>query len=139
MLQCPQNEVLTPWPGICALYNLPISCCSLNCSMFQLAVLLAVAQALSVPSSLWAYRGHPPSFKAFLLPSPQPEISSSLNINCTWFLWHLLHIDSCFIIHDLCFSSSLVDSNSFHSKVHVDFNSVSGVLPVMLLSLPISL
>ena len=60
MLQCPQNEVLTPWPGICALYSLPISCCSLNCSMFQLAVLLAVAQALSVPSSLWAYRGHPP-------------------------------------------------------------------------------
>ena len=60
MLQSPQNEVLTPWPGICALYNLPVSCCSPNCSMFQLAVLLAVAQALSVPSSLWACIGPPP-------------------------------------------------------------------------------
>lgn len=45
-------------------------------------------------------------------------------------LWHLLHIDLCFIIHDLCFSSSLLDSKSFYSTTGVDFNSVSGMLPV---------
>lgn len=46
-------------------------------------------------------------------------------------LWHLLHIDLCFIIHDLCFSSSLLDSKSFHSRAGVDFNSVFGMLPVL--------
>lgn len=35
MLHCPQNKVLTLWPGICALYNLTAPCCFPNCSMFQ--------------------------------------------------------------------------------------------------------
>lgn len=129
---------LIPFPGICALYNLTISCCSPNCSMFQADC--APCQCPSPVCALFPLGLHGmsslsspsvtvlSSFKAFLLSVPQPEFSFSLNINYTWFVWvlrHLLHIDSCSIIHDLCFSPSLLASKSFHSRVHVDFNSVS--------------
>lgn len=68
---------LISWPGICALYNLTISCCSPNCSMFQ-----ADCAPCHCPSPVCALfplglHGMPslsspsvtvlPSFKAFLL------------------------------------------------------------------------
>lgn len=140
VFHCPENKVMIPGPGICALYKRTITCCSPNCSMFQADCVpcrcpspvcalfplgLCGMPSLSSPSVTVL-----PSLKAFLLSILQSEISSSLNINCTWFvwaLWHLLHIDSRFIIHDLCFSSSLLYSKSFHSRAHVDSNSASGV------------
>lgn len=63
-----------------------------------------------------------PLFKGCLPSIPQSEIFS-LNITCAWLirvLWHLKHIDLCFIIHDSCFSSSFLDSKSFHSRAFVD-------------------
>lgn len=60
VFHCPENKVMIPVPGICALYKRTIACCSPNCSMFQADCVPCAAQALSVPFSPWAYVGcHP--------------------------------------------------------------------------------
>ena len=112
-----------------SLYNLTVSCCSPNCSMFQAGC--APCHCPSPVCALFPLGPHRvpslsspsvtvlPSFKAFLLPILQPVIHLFLFV---WVLWHFLHIDSCFIIHDLCFSFS------FHRRAHVDVNSASGML-----------
>lgn len=112
-----------------SLYNLTVSCCSPNCSMFQAGC--APCHCPSPVCALFPLGPHRvpslsspsvtvlPSFKAFLLPILQPVIPLFLFV---WVLWHFLHIDSCFIIHDLCFSFS------FHRRAHVDVNSASGML-----------
>ena len=88
IIHCPQNKVLTRWPGICALYNLTLSCCSSNCSMFQANC--APCRCPSPVCALFPLGLHgmfslfspsvtdSPSFKAFLLSIPQSEIPSSL-------------------------------------------------------------
>lgn len=104
------------WPGICALYNLTVSCCSPNCSMFR-----ADCAPRRCPSPVCALfplglHGRPslsspsvtvlPLFKAFLLSIPEPEISPSLHVGCTWFIWvyGICYILICVLLFMTCVS-----------------------------------
>lgn len=148
MPHCPQNKVLTHWPGICAfiIWLSPAAPLIVPCS--KLTVLLAIAQALSVPSSLRAYVGCPPCplhLSQFhpvqgllpLYPSARNFLFSEhqlylVQMGLMAFVTYLF-----MFYYSWCtFLSSLLASKPFHSRANVDFNSVSGVLPVTVLSIP---